>query len=269
MSDSSSKDVTPYDAIVDAYDIEHLTFVDDIELYLNLATAAGDPILELGCGTGRVLLPLAEAGFQVVGIDASTAMLDRAARHVEERGLGDRVTLVHADMRAAAGVPGGPFGLVILGLNSLLHLPSQCDQGQVLDAARLALDPRGQLVLDVLNPTAEALRELGRGVHHEGSWTHPAGGTIDKMSATRQIASEQILESTVWYDHLRTDGTISRTRASLIERYLYVSELTLLLKRAGFVEWQCYGSYDLDPYDDYSDRLLVKAEVTRSLHRAP
>ena len=68
----------PYHDIVDLYDLEHTDFEDDIDLLLNFAQVVGDPILELGCGSGRVLIPLAEAGFNVTGLDNSRAMLAKA-----------------------------------------------------------------------------------------------------------------------------------------------------------------------------------------------
>lgn len=264
MDGSTIGDAAAYDRIVDLYDLEHAGFDEDIALYRSLADVVGDPILELGCGSGRILLPLAEDGFRVIGVDGSAAMLRRAAERAGELGLAERVTLVQTDMRAADKAPGGPFGLVIVGLNTLLHLPTQADQRQLFAAAHRALDPRGQLVVDVFNPTPPLLTDMSRGVTHEGSWVHPAGGTVDKWSSRELVASDQRLETTVWYDYLRPDGSIHRTRAAFSLRYVYLSELTLMLEGAGFVEWHAYGGYELEPYDDTAERLIVTAEITPS-----
>lgn len=264
MRDDGSADISVYEDIVDVYDIEHADFDADIDLYLNLAEAVGDPILELGCGSGRVLLPLAEAGFRVTGVDGSPSMLSRAAERVDARALTDQVSLVHADMRHADEAVGGPFGLIIISLNGLLHIPTQTEQRRLLSTVRRALDPRGQLVLDLFNPTPDTLRDLSRGVQHEGAWPHPAGGTIDKWSSRRLVASEQLLENTVWYDHLQPTGNLMRKRASFPMRYVYLSELALMLEEAGFAEWQAYGGYDLESFDDGAERLIVTAEVTPS-----
>lgn len=264
MSDATFGDAAAYDRIVDFYDLEHAEFDEDITLYRNLAEIVGDPILELGCGSGRILLPLAADGHHVTGIDGSTRMLARADERAHALGITDRVTLHHADVRAAATVAGGPFGLVIIGLNSLLHLPSQTDQRRLLTEAHRVLDPRGQLVIDVLNPSPDLLHDLARSVVHEGSWPHSAGGTVDKWSSRRVIASEQRLETTVWYDHVRDDGGLQRHRVVFCLRYPYLSELTLMLEAAGFVEWHAYGGYELEPYDDTSERMIVTAEVTPS-----
>ncbi|MDP8971952.1 MAG: class I SAM-dependent methyltransferase [Actinomycetota bacterium] len=264
MGDATFGDAAAYDRIADFYDLEHADFDEDIGLYRNLAEIVGDPILELGCGSGRILLPLAADGRRVTGVDGSAGMLARARERAEAMGVSDRVTLEHADMRAPATAAGGPFGLVIVGLNSLLHLPTQEDQRTLLVTAYRVLDPRGQLVVDVLNPAPDLLHDLARSVAHEGSWTHPQGGTVDKWSSRRVIASEQRLETTVWYDHVGDDGSLQRHRVAFDLRYLHLSELTLMLEAAGFVEWHAYGGYELEPYDDSSERLIMTAEVTPS-----
>src|SRR5918994_6332077 len=103
MKERSSADFKdPYAELPDLYDLEHAGFSDDVELYLRLAEVVGDPILELGCGTGRVLAPLAAAGHRITGIDRSRSMLDRArsALQVQAHGsdLSQRVTLAEGSM---------------------------------------------------------------------------------------------------------------------------------------------------------------------------
>lgn len=252
----------PYRDIAELYDLEHNDFDADVELLLNYAQVVGDPILEVGCGSGRILLPLAEAGFTVTGIDNSRPMLDRARSVVAGAGLADRVTLVEGDMREADTAPGGPFGLVIFSLNSLMHLTTAGDQRAALDAARRALDPRGQLIIDTLNPSVEQIRHLLAGPHLEGSWTLEDGTTIDKWSHRRTGAEPQVLDTLLWYDQVALEGTVTRTRSAFPLRYVHASELALMLELSGFVEPIFYGSYDLDPYDAEADRLIVTAEVT-------
>lgn len=261
MNMSPAAIADPYCTIAELYDLEHEDFDDDIEILLNFAEVVGDPILEVGCGSGRLVVPLAEAGFRVTGIDISRPMLDRARQHVAAHGVGDRVTLVEADMRSADEAPGGPFGLVILSLNSLMHLPSPVGQRAALEAARRALDPRGQLIIDVMNPTAEQVTHLLDGPHLEGSWTLEDGSTIDKWSHRRASDQPQVLETLLWYDRIAPDGVLSRTRTSFPLRYIHPSELALMLEVTGFIEPIFYGSYDLDPFEPDSERLFVTAEI--------
>lgn len=254
----------PYASIAELYDLEHADFDTDVELLLNFADVVGDPILELGCGSGRLLVPLAEAGFRVTGVDSSRPMLDRAETAVREAGVEDLVTLHEGDMRVSETTPGGPFGLVIFSLNSLMHLTTMEDQRAALVSARKALDPRGQLIIDTLNPSVDQIRHLLDGPHHEGSWELPDGSAIDKWSQRKASPIPQVIDTLLWYDRTWPDGRVTRTRSGFLLRYVHPSELGLMLELAGFVEPMFYGSYDLDPFDPESDRLLVTAEVTPS-----
>jgi SAM-dependent methyltransferase len=260
--------VDPYAELPELYDLEHAGFTEDIDLYLRLAEVVGDPILELGCGTGRVLGPLAAAGHRVTGIDRSRPMLDRARSvlQVQAHASTDarRVTLVEGSMIEAERAPGGPFGLVIFSLNGLMHLSAMAEQRAALASARRALDPRGMLVIDLLNPTPELLTTLDGRVRHEGLWRKSDGTMVDRFSVRTQDSAEQTIDTELWYDLVDPAGQIRRVRSGFPLRYLVASELALLLELTGFVEWKMYGSYDLDPYDDESDRLIVTAEVTPS-----
>jgi 2-polyprenyl-3-methyl-5-hydroxy-6-metoxy-1,4-benzoquinol methylase len=254
----------PYEPIAELYDLEHASFQADIELLLNFSEVVGDPILELGCGSGRLLIPLAEAGFTVTGLDISRPMLDRAAAAVERAGVQEQVTLFEGDMREAANAPGGPFGLVILSLNSLMHLTTPEAQRAALVSAREALDPRGQLIIDTLNPSLDQIRHLLDGPHFEGSWTLTDGAVVDKWSQRTASTTPQVIDTLLWYDRTGPDGSLSRIRSEFPLRYVHPSELALMLEVCGFIEPMFYGSYDLDPLDPESERLLVTAEVTPS-----
>jgi SAM-dependent methyltransferase len=256
----------PYAELPDLYDLEHAGFSDDIDLYLRLAEVVGDPILEVGCGTGRLLAPLAAAGHRITGIDRSEPMLDRARATMQMHGgsLLQRVSLSEGSMTEAECAPGGPFGLVIFSLNGLLHLAATAEQRAALASARRALDPRGMLVIDVLNPTPELLTTLDGRVQHEGSWRKSDGTVIDRFSARTHDSAEQRIDTDLWYDMTDREGRVRRVRSGFPMRYLVASELALLLEVSGFVEWKRYGSYDLDPFDERSDRLIVTAEVTPS-----
>jgi SAM-dependent methyltransferase len=269
MNQRSGPDlVDPYADLPELYDLEHAGFSEDIELYLRLAEVVGDPILELGCGTGRVLGPLAAAGHRITGIDRSRPMLDRARSVLQVQTHSSTnakcVTLVEGSMTEAERAPGGPFGLVIFSLNGLMHLSARVEQRAALASARRALDPRGMLVIDLLNPTPELLTSLDGRVRHEGSWRKSNGTLVDRFSVRTQDSAEQRIDTELWYDLVDPAGHIRRVRSGFPMRYLVASELALLLELTGFVEWKMYGSYDLDPYEDGSDRLIVTAEVTPS-----
>lgn len=266
MLAANPHDVTDdaYAELPELYDLEHAEFDDDIGLYLRLAEVVGDPILELGCGTGRVLAPLVEAGYRVTGVDLSRPMLKRAESRLRPSWETGRVQLVQARMSEAASAPDGPFGLVLLSLNGLMHLPTQAEQRAVLTAARQALDPRGMLVIDALNPDPALLASFDGRVQHEGRWSLPDGTSVDRFAARTHAIAEQRIDTDLWFDLIAPDGAMRRVRTRFPMRYVYPAELDLLLDLTGFVEWTRYGSYDLDPFEDGSDRLLITAEVTAS-----
>lgn len=250
----------PYAAIPDLYDLEHATYDDDLDLYQNLAHGTDLPILELGCGSGRLIVPLARGGTRVTGLDSSPPMLDRAAAAVTAVGAEDRVSLRLGAMETADQVVTGPFGLVILALNTLLHATTAKQQRQTLAAGRRLLAPGGRLVVDLLNPVPDFLRAMERGVQHEGSWLRDDGSRVDKFAARRVFPASQLIETDLWYDITEAEGKLRRVTASYPMRYLHQAELDLLLEVTGFRSWQTYGSYELDYYTDESDRLLVITE---------
>ena len=254
----------PYALLPALYDLEHAGFRDDIDLYLQLAEVIGDPVLELGCGTGRILVPLAASGHRVTGVDRSGPMLERARVSLAERDLSNRALLHEGPMDQADQAPGGPFGLVIVSLNGLMHLATAAAQRAALRAAHRALDPRGMLVIDALNPNAELLATFDGRVVHEGRWERNDSAVVDRFAARTHSPAEQRIETNLWYDIVDAAGSLKRVQTHFPMRYVVRSELELLLELTGFVEWQIYGSYDLDPYDDQSDRLIVTAEVTPS-----
>ena len=87
---------------------------------------------------------------------------------------------------------------------------------------------------------------------------------VDRFSVRTHDSAEQTIDTALWYDLIDPTGQLRRVRSGFPMRYLLASELSLLLELTGFVEWKIYGSYDLDPYDYESDRLIVTAEVTPS-----
>jgi SAM-dependent methyltransferase len=254
----------PYSQLPELYDLEHAGFADDVELYLQFAEVIGDPILELGCGTGRVVVPLAKAGHRVTGVDQSVPMLDRAREIVASAGVSHLVDLHEGAMTAADNAPSGPFGLAIFSLNGLMHLPTPAEQRAALEGAKRALDPRGMLVIDTQNPTPDWLATFGGQVQHEGTWERHDGSVVNRFSTRTHSLVEQRIDTELWYDIVDAHGGLNRVRTKFPMRYLVPSELALILELVGFVEWKFYGSYELDPFDSGSERLIVTAELTPS-----
>jgi len=249
-----------YDRFAPFYDLEFADFADDLPLLRAFAEHSGGAILELGCGTGRVLVPLAEDGYAVTGVDLSPAMLALARTAAARAGVAGGVTLVEDDIRALARLGDARFGLAFSAINSFLHLETQEDQLAALGAVAGHLMPGGLLVLDVFPPHPDILNEYDGRMLHAGTYHDPqTGERIDKFSTSALDSAEQRIETTFFYDRLRTDGTTARVAAPFTFRYLGRYELQLLLERVGFGEIAFYGSYNLEPFTAASDRMIAVA----------
>ena len=132
------------------YDFDHDTQID-VEFYLDYARQCGSPILELACGTGRVLVPLAEMGFEIYGVDLSENMLAACHRKVRDKQLVDRAHLTLANM-ATFDLPRRGFALVYVPVRSFMHLYTQDDQLACLRRAYEHLRPGGTFIVDVYAP---------------------------------------------------------------------------------------------------------------------
>ena len=255
---------SPYDQIAAYYDLEHRSFTDDVELYLQFVEAAGDPVLELGCGTARIVREIAAAGFDVTGIDSSAEMLAYARTRIETAADGGDIVLIEGDFGRDDLAPAGAFGIAIIALDSLMHATTQEGQLQVLRSAWTALDPRGQLVVDVVNPTPGRLLAMDGDLTFAGSWTLDGDSRLDKLVAQTADFASQTIDSQIWYEVTSPQGAVLRTRTEFTQRWVSAGELLLMLQLAGFQDWRVYGNYDLDPLEAHSDRIIIAAEKTKT-----
>ncbi|MGD9712431.1 MAG: class I SAM-dependent methyltransferase [Thermomicrobiales bacterium] len=251
-----------YASIAEFYDLEHDSLVEDVAFYRQYVETAGDPVLELACGTGRVAVPIAADGYRVVGADRSEPMLAGARRRADEAGV--ELTLLNAEMVDARSMPGGPFGVVILALGALSHIETADGQLEALTSARQALDPRGVLLIDIMHATPSRLQTLDGSYGFDGSWRSADGSAVHRFSSSSVHPATQTIESHIWYDRTSVTGGITRHATSMTQRYLTPGELLLMLEVAGFEEVALYGGYELDPFADDSERLIVAAEATRT-----
>lgn len=248
----------PYAAIAPYYDLEHGDFDADVELYLGYASMIGSPILELGCGSGRLLVPLAQAGYAVSGIDSSAAMIELAHERLAAEGL-SQVDARIGDMRVIDGYDDSHFRMVFAAFNSFLHLETREEQLAALAAARRVLHHNGLLILDVFQPTPAVLQNLDDQFRLDGQWGLPNGERIDRMSSWRVHVAEQRIETTLFYDRLLSTGELRRTVTSYVTRYVHRFEMEGLLAEAGFELEGIYGSYQIEPLDDNSRTMIFVA----------
>jgi SAM-dependent methyltransferase len=252
--------MSDFDRHARLYDVEHADYDQDLAMYAGFAAryAGAEGVLELACGTGRCLLPLAAAGHAVTGLDISPAMLALARAKVTAAGVQDRATLVEGDMRRFA--LGRRYGLVFIALNSLMHLSTRDEQAQALGRAARHLTHDGRLVVDLFNPDVvlpdplqegqlflHCLKTLPGGIH----LLHFQAPTVDRATQVVSIAN--------YYDEIAPDGAITRHWLPFTQRYLTRGELELLIAGAGLELEALYGSYELDPFASGSERLIAVA----------
>ena len=230
----------------------------DIRMYEQFAARCDSPILELGCGTGRVLIPLARLGYRITGVDASAAMLERARDKVAEEDLTERVTLVEQEMGELELEE--RFNLAFAALNSFAHLHATDDQLAALARIRRHLNPGGLLVLDMFNPDMGRLLAsrgqvaLARVMEGPGTGQRTMRFTTDEVDLGRQI-----IHTTYIVDEIDAGGQVKRTLFPFSLRYVFRYELELLLRHAGFEIEAIYGSYDLDELSGDSEKLIAVA----------
>ena len=251
---------TDYDSFARFYELEYQNYTVDLDFYRQFARRCGSPILELACGTGRVLVALARAGYTVTGLDLSPAMLALARQKLadNEASVRDRVRLVEADMRHFA--LDERYTLVFCAINSFMHLLTQADQVRALHCVQAHLQENGLLILDLFSPDLYLAIGGSGQVAYDGEFSDAVHGTkVHKFVVSWVDRARQIHHMTFLYDEVAPDGTVHRTTAAIRQRYLYRYEAELLLERCGFVTEHVYGTYDLDEYSNESFKMLIVA----------
>lgn len=247
-----------YREIAQFYDLEFDEFDADVGLYRGYADIVGSPVLELGCGTGRLLVPLAASGLAVTGVDSSLEMLELARSRVEDAGA-TSVELVHDDMRLLTSQPSDYFRLVFCAINSFLHLETRHDQLLALNAARRVLNDRGVLIIDVFHPTPAALIAMDDKFSLDGDWCLADGTNVNRFSQRRVHPAEQMIDTHFIFDRIDAEGRVTRSQTGYRTRYVHQYEMLGLLDVAGFEIEGVYGSYSLDPLEDSSASMIFVA----------
>ena len=253
-----------YAAIAELYD--HVTpYRDrpDVGFYVDAAVSAGSPILEIGCGTGRVLIPTARAGIEIAGLDSSSHMLDVCRRRLadEPEAVRRRVTLVDGDMRDFELQR--QFTLVTIPFRPFQHLLTVEDQLACLSNIRRHLRDDGLLILDLFNPSLDWLvnRPIGEEMDEEPEFITPDGRRVVRRQKT--VARDrftQVGQFELIHYVTHPDGRTERIVQAFSLRHLFRYEAEHLLARAGFSLEHVYADYDKNPYGStYPGELLMVA----------
>jgi SAM-dependent methyltransferase len=249
----------------DLYDVvTPASLQGDVEWYRRKAETCGGPVLELGAGTGRVTLAIAEAGIPIHALDSSRTMLDALAAKLAAgpQILRDRVTLVCGDMRTF-DLP-ERFALVISPFRAFLHNVTDEDRLATLARVRHHLRPGGRLALNVYHPSLLYMsRHAGplEGVWRwAGNYPLPGGGFVARSEANRYDTVKQVVHSQHRYEEYDAGGVLSRTTLQrLTLAYLYQGDIEHLLARAGFTGVTISGGFGGRAFSDDTDELVIEA----------
>lgn len=255
-----------YDSLSRFYDLENADFIEDLDFWVALAKDQGGPVLELGCGSGRVTQQIARAGIAITGIDNSEPMLTMARTRLgRNAAVANRVTLINGDMTnlESPELKFKKFNLVICPFNTFMHLLTVTEQLALLTNARQHLEPSGQLVLDLTNPAPAYADPPSEMLTLERTFKDEANNlTVEQFSTLRLDRLDQIAHIVYHYDAVAADGAFSRTLVPLTLRYTFPAEMGLLLGQTGFRLAHLYGDYDEEvPLTDESERMVVVAEA--------
>jgi SAM-dependent methyltransferase len=226
-----------YDEIAAFYDPWSRSVTEDVGFYVEEALASGGPVVELAVGTGRIAIPIAEAGVPVIGVDSSQAMLRVARAAADSAGVSELVDLRHGDLREPPVSERVP--LVICPFRSLLHMETEDEKLRALRAAHGLLGEGGRFVFDVFAPSREDIEETN------GRWLEREPGIFER--ADWDETSRTLSLSVRSADVTTTFGL----------HWLSAPEWFSLLGEAALTVEALYGWFDLRPHDGEEDMIFV------------
>ena len=251
----------------DLYDVvTPASLQGDVGWYRQRAQACGGAVLELGAGTGRVTLAIAEAGVSIHALDSSREMLGalRTKLAAAPSAVRDRVTLVQGDMRTFDLEE--RFALAIAPFRAFLHNITDEDRLATLARVRHHLRPGGRFAFNVYHPSLLYMsRHAGplEGVWRwMGDFPLPAGGFVSRSEANRYDTVQQTVHSQHRYEEFDDNGRLLRTTLHrLALAYLYPGDVRHLLARAGFTGVTIEGGFEGRPFSHDTDELVIEATV--------
>ena len=241
------------------YELVYGRTLNDVPFYLDMAGQTGGPVLELACGTGRVLLPIARAGSECWGVDFEPSMLGKlsATLRAEPEEVRRRINVVQADMRDFQRPR--RFSLTFIAFNSFLALTTTEDQERSLRCIRKHMKQDGLLVINVFAPRHDLLAQTHADrVCHEIALPGDEGLLRIEERVERDLASEVMyVENT--FTTLRGRRKVRTERSGFTLTWIHRRELLLLLAKNGFEVVELYGDFDRRPYDYKSGKMIAVA----------
>jgi SAM-dependent methyltransferase len=261
-----SPDPALYDSfIADYYDSSPMVTqrTQDVTFYCHAASTYGDPVLELGCGTGRITLAIAEAGYRIVGLDISEKMLDRATAklHALRGAARERVHLLQGDMTRFDF--GEKFRSIIIPFRPFQHLLEVEEQIRCLQCIRQHLAPNGRLIVDFFQTDPERMHDPK--FQRESlliEYDLPDGRHValsERVATYHRALQRNAVEMIFNVRH--ADGRIERLVMAWTLRYFFRYEVEHLLARCGFKLEATFGSFDGAALNDASPEMIFVAAL--------
>lgn len=250
------------EALARLYDVDLVDDPGDLDLYLALAARAAGPVLELAAGTGRLAVPLAEAGHDVTAVDIDPAMLARLRRRTAAAGdaVSRRLTVVDGDLLDLRLDDAPPFALSFIALNSLFLLASRDAQRRAFRTMADHLGPGGLAVADVWLPDADDLARFdGRMILEYDREDPETRRRVTKVAAAQHDASTGIVNLTTIYEEGRQGEPAARWVRRDTLRLVSSGELEDFATDAGLEVETIAGDYDLGQLGSGGDRAIIVA----------
>lgn len=244
-----------FDRVARLYDYEAKEFTKDIPFYVEHARKYGGEVLELGCGTGRVLIPIAKEGIRITGLDASDKMLNIARKKVStDESIRNNVVLLKGDMRDFS--IGNKFALIYIAFRSFQCLLTKRDQVACLRCVHEHLAADGYFIVDLFAPRHDYLAKdklsLDLGKFHD----EENDVTIERRSEVCYDLVNQTLHEDRFYEWKDKNGESNRKVWSYDIAYLFRYEAELLFEKCGFSVENVFGDFDGSPYDYVSGEQI-------------
>jgi SAM-dependent methyltransferase len=240
----------------------------DIDFYLQYCVTAGGPILELGCGTGRILLPAAEAGCRITGLDISKHMLAECQQKLKRKSpaVQNRVQLVQGDMTSFDLAES--FQLSIIPFRAFLHVIAVDDQLACLRRINRHLSIGGYLLLDVFQVDLKMINNPRATEEWENfaEYELPDGRRLRRTSRIAAFhPADQVNDVELIYYLTNLNGTTERIVQAFPFRYFFRHEMEHLLGQCGFKVVDLFGNFDKSPLADSSPEMIFVAEKCENL----
>ena len=261
--------VDSYHVSAKYYDAAYAAMRDlvDEPFYLELAKEIGGPVLEIGRGTGRVLLPIARKGIEIHGVDNSGPMLGilRESLAQEKPDVRNKVTLHTGDMRGL--FLNRRFPLVTIPFRPMQHMHTVADQLRALTSAAAHLDEGGILAFDVFYPKFEVLH-LGIGEERlEAEWSPPSDSETVIRRYYRKDSVDKINQtfSLTYFFRTYRNGKLTLEESDTLKMSYYTyPQLRALFLLAGLETVAEYGSFARTPLDNSSNEMIFSLRRKRS-----